>query len=237
MNRELKLIVIAFTNALRGIRSAATTSSMAILTIAIVLVLVGSVSLLVENMTGILDEFGSELQLTAYLDDSYSEHDQRELAQRVGSAPGVDHVEFVTKQEALERFERLAGGAELLAGLDENPLPASLEIHLRPEARTAEAILLAEASQGSQSHSVVVPALLSDLVERNGNELFVVSEEMGIAEGANMIQGALLVGIEKVEILSPDPGGRNHRCRRVEAAAAKDLVDRPGDSLRRRNSR
>jgi cell division transport system permease protein len=134
------LIAIAFSNALRGIRSASTTSSLAVLTIAIVLVLVGSASLLVGNMTGILDEFGAELQMTAYLEASISEEDQRLLARRVAAAPGVDHVEVVTKEEALERFEGIAGGPELLAGLDENPLPASLEIHLLPEARTAEAL-------------------------------------------------------------------------------------------------
>lgn len=146
MNRGFMLIAIAFANALRGIRRASTTSSLAVLTIAIVLVLIGSASLLVQNMTGILDEFGAELQLTAYLDSSTSESDQRELAQVVAAAPGVDHVKVVTKKEALERFERIAGGPELLAGLEENPLPASLEIHLLPEARTAEAIAILESS-------------------------------------------------------------------------------------------
>jgi cell division transport system permease protein len=142
VSRVLMLISIAFTNAFRGVRQASTTSLMAVLTIAIVLVLVGSASLLVENMTGILDEFGDELQLTAFLDDTLVDADLPTLAERVAAAPGVAHVETVTKAEALERFERIAGGAELLAGLEENPLPASLEIHLLPEARTAEALAI-----------------------------------------------------------------------------------------------
>lgn len=146
MNRGLMLIMIAFANSLRGIRAATTTSSMAILTIAIVLVLVGSASLLVGNMAGVLDEFGAELQLTAYLEDGLSIESQTELIERVGAAPGVDHATFVSKDEALARFERLAGGAELLVGLDDNPLPASLEIHLLPEARTAEAIAILDDS-------------------------------------------------------------------------------------------
>jgi cell division transport system permease protein len=146
MNRGWMLIVIAISNSLRGIRAATTTSSMAILTIAIVLVLVGSASLLVGNMAGILDEFGAELQLTAYLEEGLSVEVQRELTERVSAAPGVDHVTFVSKEEALARFERLAGGAELLIGLDENPLPASLEIQLLPEARTAEAMAILDAS-------------------------------------------------------------------------------------------
>ncbi len=143
------LISIALVNAFRGVRQASTTSLLAVLTIAVVLVLVGSASLLVENMAGLLDEFGDDLQLTAYLDDSLSEAELGPLAQRVAAAPGVERVEAVTKAEALERFERIAGGAELLAGLEGNPLPASLEIHLLTEARTAQAMaILRESLEG-----------------------------------------------------------------------------------------
>ena len=68
MNRALILIGIAFANAARGIRQASTTTLLAVLTIAVVLVLIGSAWLLVGNMAGLLDEFGGELKLTAYLD-------------------------------------------------------------------------------------------------------------------------------------------------------------------------
>lgn len=143
------LISIALANAFRGVRQASTTSLLAVLTIAVVLVLVGSASLLVENMAGLLDEFGEELQLTAYLDDSLSEADLEALAEIVSAAPGVEQVETVTKAAALERFERIAGGAELLVGLEENPLPASLEIKLAPDSRTAEGMqILREALDG-----------------------------------------------------------------------------------------
>jgi cell division transport system permease protein len=52
----------------------------------------------------------------------------------------------VTRDEALARFERIAGGPELLEGLDDNPLPASLEIHLLPEARNSESLDILVAS-------------------------------------------------------------------------------------------
>ncbi|MFK7898379.1 MAG: cell division protein FtsX [Myxococcota bacterium] len=150
MNRVLMLIAIVFSNAARGIRTASTTSLLAVLTIAVVLVLVGSAMLLVENMTGILDEFGNELQLTAYLDDEVGSGETDgaaellALASRVEAAPGVESVEVVTKAEALARFEKISGGGELLVGLDENPLPASLEITLLPEARNAASIEILE---------------------------------------------------------------------------------------------
>ena len=53
MSRVWMLISIAFANAFRGVRQASTTSLLAVLTIAVVLVLVGSASLLVENMAGL----------------------------------------------------------------------------------------------------------------------------------------------------------------------------------------
>ncbi len=140
------LIVIALSNAVRGIRNASTTSALAVFTIAVVLVLVGSAALLIRNMNGILDDVGSDLQLTAYLHEGVSEDEQRLLAEHVAAAPGVERVDLVTKKDALERFERIAGGPELLAGLEQNPLPASLEIHLLPEARTAQAIRILEAA-------------------------------------------------------------------------------------------
>ena len=146
MNRALILIGIAFANAARGIRQATTTSLLAVLTIAVVLVLIGSAWLLVGNMARLLDEFGGELKLTAYLDGNLAEGRQKELADRVRSVSGVLEVELVTRDEALVRFERIAGSAELLEGLAENPLPPSLEITLAPDARTKESIEALEAA-------------------------------------------------------------------------------------------
>ncbi len=146
MNRALVLIGIACANAARGLRRASSTSLLAVLTIAIVLVLIGGAWLLVGNMSSLLDEFGAELQLTAYLDANLPEARQNELAERVAAEPGVERVAVVTQAEALARFEKIAGSAELLEGLAENPLPPSLEITLAPEARTKQGIDALEAS-------------------------------------------------------------------------------------------
>jgi cell division transport system permease protein len=55
--------------------------------------------------------------------------------------PGVESVAWVSKQAALERFRASPfGRASLLDGLDENPLPASLEIVLVPEQRNSKGL-------------------------------------------------------------------------------------------------
>jgi len=124
--------------AFRGMWATRLTSAIAVLTIGVVLVLVGVFLLLVYNMEELLDEFGNELQITAYLDGDLADDAQRELALRVSQLPGVAEVTTVSAEQALERFRSSVGsGVKLLEGLDENPLPASLEITLSPEYRSA----------------------------------------------------------------------------------------------------
>jgi cell division transport system permease protein len=125
--------------ALRGLLASPITSSVAVATIAISLVLVGAFGLLVRNMEELLDRFGSDLALTAYLDDDAGPDELAELERVVATVEGVGSVRLVSKEEALARFRSGVGrGAALLEGLEENPLPASLEIELLAEERSAE---------------------------------------------------------------------------------------------------
>lgn len=191
MNRVLILIGIAFANAARGIRRASTTSLLAVLTIAVVLVLIGSASLLVGNMASLLDEFGDELVLTAYLDAELPEGRLKDLADRVAGEPGVVAVEVVTQAEALVRFERIAGSAELLAGLAENPLPPALEITLAPDARTKAAIeALEETLEGLPGVDELAHG--QDWIEGYGRAIALVR---GLALGLGCVLGlaALLI--------------------------------------------
>jgi cell division transport system permease protein len=126
--------------ALRGFRASPVTTGVAIATIGVTLLLVGAFALVVGNMQGLLHRFGNELTVTAWIVPGLGADAQRELAGRVATIEGVARVELVTQDEALERFRRRAGGAALLEGLEENPLPASLEISLLPEDRTPEGL-------------------------------------------------------------------------------------------------
>jgi len=118
--------------ALRGLRTSPVTSAVAVVTIAVSLVLVGTFALLSGNMRDLLDRFGDDLRVTAWLAQELPEPEQRALADRARALPGVAHVDLVTKDEALRRFREGVGrGGALLEGLEENPLPASLEVAVR----------------------------------------------------------------------------------------------------------
>ena len=125
--------------AIRGIASSPVTSGVSVVTIGVTLVLVGAFALLLRNMEELLDQFGDDLRVTAYLESDVSGEALRALEDRVRAIPGVEDVEALSQDEALERFRASVGsGSALLDGLDVNPLPASLEISLRDERRSAE---------------------------------------------------------------------------------------------------
>ena len=141
MKRLATRIVYFARTALHGIAASPVTSSVAVATIGVSLVLVGSFTLLVSNMEALLDDFGDALHVVAFLSDDTTPAQQRELADIARTVEGVESVRIVSKEEALERFRDGVGrGSALLEGLSDNPLPASLEITLVPARRSAKGL-------------------------------------------------------------------------------------------------
>jgi cell division transport system permease protein len=121
-----------------GLRASPVTTAVAVITIAVSLVLVGAFALLLANMEELLGRFGDDLQVTAYLEDGLSAEQVEALVRTAHTVEGVQSARIVSKQEALERFRSGVGqGSALLEGLGENPLPASLELTLTPDQRSA----------------------------------------------------------------------------------------------------
>jgi len=137
MKRLLVLLLYFARTTWRGLRSSPVTTAVAILTIAVSLVLVGAFDLLLRNMEDLLDDFGRDLHVTAYLEEDLPDAEAARIAAVLLTVEGVESVNPVSKEEALARFKD-GMGADLLDGLEGNPLPASIEIQLLPERRTPE---------------------------------------------------------------------------------------------------
>src|SRR5262249_19796789 len=80
-------------------------------------------------------------EIVAYLDDATTPA-QLELAQQeVRGLPEVLEMRYVTKTEALANaMAEMQEFHDVFADLDNNPLPASLEIRMKPGARTPRAV-------------------------------------------------------------------------------------------------
>jgi cell division transport system permease protein len=130
----------ALANTLAGLRGSPVTSAVAAATIGVCLFLGGAFALLVANMDAILSRFGEELHVVAYLEPDLSQAQLDALMERALATPGVETVAYVSAAEAAERFRRTQPErAVLLDGLEQNPLPASVELRLAPDRRSGAA--------------------------------------------------------------------------------------------------
>lgn len=100
-------------------------------------------TLLTVNLQAVALAFQSEIEVVAFLHDGHTPETVQEMQQRLLQDAGVMSVSFVSKAAALEEFKKQLGSdADLLEVLEENPLPASLRLRLREDARTSERLEL-----------------------------------------------------------------------------------------------
>jgi cell division transport system permease protein len=127
------MIVRALIRGLEGARRNPLIQMIAVSTIALSLVLVGVVALAAANVARLGEAWGRGTQLTVYLDDGVSAERVRQIAAALGKLPGVERVRTVDAHEAYTRLRRGLGPREdLLDGVEEGFLPASIEAELKP---------------------------------------------------------------------------------------------------------
>lgn len=126
----------AAAEALRGIRSGGVSSVLAFLATAIALSILGLFVLTAHNFALLLDRWSEGFQVTVYLADGTGPKEAAALLAAVRRQPEVGEAVHTTPEEALKTFKKELGDQKsLLEGLGENPLPASIDIKLKPEAR------------------------------------------------------------------------------------------------------
>lgn len=111
-------------------------------TVTISLLMLGIFAIMIINMNNLANILESQVQVTAYIKEGMETEDKEALGEEIRAIEGVTKVEFIGKQEALERFsERLGEQKELLESLgDNNPLPDSFEIHVDTPERVKEVV-------------------------------------------------------------------------------------------------
>ncbi len=130
-----------FRSTYQNIRQHLVINVISILTIAFSLVVFGAYFFGYLNLQQTLTRWRADIQVIAYLKDDISRRQLQQLRDFCRRQPEVARVVYVSKKEALARFrESLGPGSSLLQGLEDNPLPASLEINLKDEVRELPAI-------------------------------------------------------------------------------------------------
>jgi len=124
-----------------NLRSNRLVTVLTVFTIMLALLIISVFMLLYVNLEGTVEQWSSKVVITAYFDNELSNQDLATLKARVNSLPGTDSLRYIDKEEALKRFRsRLKGQEALLEGVSADVLPASLEISLKKQYRSPDAV-------------------------------------------------------------------------------------------------
>jgi cell division transport system permease protein len=119
----------AFTSLWRG-RQAGLLST---LTIALALFVLGGFLVVTANLERLGSEWSNTAELSVYLKDDVTPAERRAVEALLAPGDLVAAHEYVSKADALARFKQTFGDlAAAVDGVGGNPLPASLEVRLKP---------------------------------------------------------------------------------------------------------
>ena len=100
--------------------------------LSIALVVAGTVGLVVLNLHALLAAWGDRVHLIGFLEHDVTEQERAALSAALGRMQEVAAIRLVTSAEAREALAREMGEErDLLGTLEENPLPAAVEVTLK----------------------------------------------------------------------------------------------------------
>jgi cell division transport system permease protein len=132
-------MTLTLREALLSFRRAPLLSGLAVTTIGFALFVVGLFGLVALNLRATLAEVAERVEIVLYLARGTPVDVVTVAIGDIQVFPEVQDVTYVTEDQALERARReLSEFRGVFSDLTQNPLPASLEIQLRPGFRDAE---------------------------------------------------------------------------------------------------
>jgi cell division transport system permease protein len=127
--------------ALRAFRRTPLLTGLSAGMIALSLFLVGLFGLAAYNIRRVLERIESRVEVVAYIRDGAWPESISEARRLIAEYPEVREVVYISKEAALLKARRELPEFESLFGdLDSNPLPASLEVMLKPNQRGTQAV-------------------------------------------------------------------------------------------------
>ena len=121
----------AFRGALRKLAAQRASSFLNVLVIGIALSLPAAGYVLLANLQGVATRFSLEPQLSIFLDPAAKPADREALEKALKADPRIGAVKFISKEAALAELNKTEGIAEVVAALNQNPLPDALVVRLR----------------------------------------------------------------------------------------------------------
>ncbi|MCL1143469.1 permease-like cell division protein FtsX [Shewanella gaetbuli] len=103
-------------------------SIMTMAVLGVSLSLPAALQVLVKNAETITQSWNSAAEISLFINEGRSEQSIQSLISRIKVFREVESVDYISREQALDEFQRLSGFGEALSYLDENPLPAVVTV-------------------------------------------------------------------------------------------------------------
>jgi cell division transport system permease protein len=112
-----------------------------IMVIGIALSLPVGVYVLLQNVQSLADQVVGTPQISVFLTMDASKDDIARIGKQLQQHEAVDHVEYVSREQALEQLKHSTGLTDVIGGLTQNPLPDAYIVYpKKADAQTLEAL-------------------------------------------------------------------------------------------------
>ena len=108
-----------------------------ILVIGIALSLPAGMYVLLQNAQGLVAQLSGTPQISLFMSMDAKADDVDKLRKQLEQHPAIDRIEFVTRAQALEQLKQSTGLADVIGGLNQNPLPDAFIVYPRHSAAQA----------------------------------------------------------------------------------------------------
>jgi cell division transport system permease protein len=199
-----------FTEALASLWRSRGAAVLAIATIAAGLFVLGVFLLLNANVQRVVDRWSESAELSVFLADDAAAEQLKAIDELVAGSGLSGERAYVSKDEALTRFRMdFPDLAQTATALASNPLPASFDVRLRPEARDAPA-----AVDGLVTSLAGMPGVVDVRYDRDW-----------LARLNTVVRGARIAGAVIVGLLGIAAAMTVANVVRLAAAARRDEIE------------
>jgi len=116
-------------------------NAISVLTISVSLFVLGAFLTVAANLSEVVARWTEKVQVTFFLEDGLEAYVRKSLEDRLAADEAVLQATHVDREQALARFRAMFRDLQALPEeLGENPFPASIEVVLKPEFQTPEAV-------------------------------------------------------------------------------------------------
>ena len=112
------------------------------------LIIVGSFSLIMQNLDHMVLELEQQNQVLVYIDDSYTEAEAKSVGSEINLIPNVAQAEYVSRQEALDQFVEEQDDPAMFSGLGSDTLRSRFVVTLENSELMEQTVAELEAIQG-----------------------------------------------------------------------------------------